>query len=69
VCRRRACLSRDEEGLGRAGVGEDEVWRVRGRPLCRRNDADMFGVEMKLDLVQRGDLWLLSKYGVLERGA
>ena len=46
-----------------------EVWRVRGRPLCRRNDADMFGVEMKLDLVQRGDLWLLSKYGVLERGA
>jgi hypothetical protein len=23
VCRRRACLSRDEEGLGRDGVGED----------------------------------------------
>jgi len=26
----------------------------------RRNDAGMFEVQMKLDLAQKGDLWLLS---------
>jgi hypothetical protein len=34
----------------------------------RRKDAGMFEVQMKLDLAQRGDLWLLSNVGIGKGG-
>jgi hypothetical protein len=36
--------------------------------VYRRKDAGMFEVQMKLDLVQRGDLWLLSNVGYWKGG-